>query len=136
MSIRAAWVHDNHGVCPDNGARICALLDAGADLSVRDGSDLNDSSTATTALLHLIRSSNLSLARALLLYNAPVNANNDDGKVYLRAAEKMLRSQYANMAGERREEWRDFIEEIKKKANFEKELKAEKDRARAMANDE
>ena len=126
---RSRRIFEQRGRCDDNGARIGALLDAGADLSLRQHED------GSTALLLLIGSGNLVLSRLLLQHDSPVNLQDDDGEECIRTAEKNMKDFAVAKAHDSLIEWKAFIDEIRSKAKREKMLKEEKEKARSHANE-
>ena len=62
---RCRYIYEHGGICPDNGSRIAALLDAGADTTLR----INESSKTfdgNTCLLFAIQRQNLQLCNIIL----------------------------------------------------------------------
>lgn len=108
-------------MCPDEGARIAALLDAGADTSLRH------TDTAATAFLMIILSRNLPIARTFLHYEAPVLLADRQGLSCFGAAQSNALADSS---------WRTLVEELRKQENIEKERAEARDEARSRANQE
>jgi len=131
---RAYGIFKNQGRCDDNGSRILALLDAGADVSLRtqqqlhnDDNDDDDDANNRSALLLLIQSGNLPLCRLLLQHDTPVT-----GTVrYTKAVERNIQKE--SLTGAR--EWRTFLDDLKSKARQQQILKEERENARNQANE-
>lgn len=143
---RKRIVHGGNNANPlgDDGKRIAALLDAGADTSMRFTSQLasdflgvnlfsatdieegghgmaNQEIEGSTALLLLIQSRQfLNLCRIFLDHDASVLVPNEQGKTCLEAAEEVISLMGRNNSTQKHE-WGQLIEEIKRKAELEKE---------------
>eukprot|EP00956_Cyclotella_meneghiniana_P005809 scaffold7557_cov68-Cyclotella_meneghiniana.AAC.6 len=121
------------GRCRDGGVRVEGLVDAGADVNVRgDGGN--------TPLHSLIQSGNINLAIHLVNHDANVTLTNDAGIDCIASAEEMLQNiqqrRTNNECQATVDEWRVFIEELKRKEALEKARIEARDRARNQANDE
>jgi len=136
--------NNNANPVGDDGKRIAALLDAGADTSMRFTSQLagdflgvnlfstidieegghgmaNQEIEGSTALLLLIQSRQfLNLCRIFLDHDASVLVPNEQGKTCLEAAEEIISSMGRNNSTQKHK-WVQLIEEIKRKAELEKE---------------
>jgi hypothetical protein len=130
---RSEYIAKNAGDCDDRGARLGALLDAGADLTLREHE-------GHTALLYLIESAQLPLVNMLLQNDAPVNGLGDDGEEYLEAAKTAMQQALSRATQSQKhtlqQEWSQVIKDIEQKAAREKEAKESRERARTEANDE
>jgi len=127
---RCHFIKDHQGRCEDNGSRIAALLDAGADISLRRRDDDN-----STALLLLIKSRNLSLCRLILQHDAPVHFENDAEKKCIETVEQIVKSMEKSTNAQQKEDWRLFLDEIRLKATHEATRKEERENARNHANE-
>mmetsp|Transcript_67979 Transcript_67979/g.100875 ORF Transcript_67979/g.100875 Transcript_67979/m.100875 type:complete len:239 (-) Transcript_67979:603-1319(-) len=119
----------NHGMCADGGARIEALLDAGADTTLRG-------KQGNTALLHLIEAKNFELCRILLVNDAPVSIVNDAGMSCVEAVQQHISSSLDDVLAQQRAEWNDFLQELKRREETEKKKTQARDQARTRANEE
>jgi len=125
---RCEYIYRNDGQCQDKGARIGALLDAGADLTLRD----HEGPDGHTALLFLIQARQVKLALMLLEHDAPVTLLTSDGHEYIQAAQiAMRRNSNATV-----DEWKLLIEEISAKATREIQARQDRELARTQANQE
>eukprot|EP00565_Helicotheca_tamesis_P006872 CAMPEP_0185728308 /NCGR_PEP_ID=MMETSP1171-20130828/3696_1 /TAXON_ID=374046 /ORGANISM="Helicotheca tamensis, Strain CCMP826" /LENGTH=376 /DNA_ID=CAMNT_0028396999 /DNA_START=102 /DNA_END=1232 /DNA_ORIENTATION=+ len=123
----------NGGVCADGGARIEALLDAGADTSLRT----DEEEGGNTAFHLFVLAGNLELSRILLYHDAPVTTVNKDGWTIVQAAESYVETQGRSTLGlSRRAEWNDFIEELRQKEEVEAQKEEARTQARNRANEE
>lgn len=133
---RSFVIYQNHGRCDDSGSRILALLDAGADLSLRlqpqqqlEDEDHLGSGKSRSALLLLIQSGNLPLCRLLLQHDAPVTETS------CREAVEQNISKVVAGSKKKVEEWRLFLEELTAKAEHQALLREERENARNHANE-
>lgn len=88
--------------------------------------------------MKLIQSGNINLAIHLLNHDANVTLTNDAGMDCIATAEEMLQKVQGRQIESQAsgDEWRDFIEELKRKEALEKARTEARDRARTQANDE
>jgi hypothetical protein len=129
---RAYGIFKNQGRCDDNGSRILALLDAGADVSLRTQQQLqqdddDDDVNNRSALLLLIQSRNLPLCRLLLQHDTPVTGTVS----YMKAVERNIQKESPTVA----REWRSFLEDLQFKARQQQISKEERENARNQANE-
>ena len=154
------------GRCRDGGVRVEGLVDAGADVNVRgDGGNTPLHSVSITSLKfnmgsyvslltllappainhkqmqnQLIQSGNINLGIHLINHDANVTLTNDAGIDCIASAEEMLQKVQQGRTNVECQatvhEWRDFIEELKRKEALEKARTEARDRARNQANDE
>lgn len=121
---RCRWIRQTSGRCDDMGNRIKFLLDAGADMTLRD------SSTGETPLMHLIRSGRADLVKIFLGHDPPVLAVGNDGTSAADAAEQMkLRSEEKGIG-----EWSDLVSHIKMLGRQETEREEARLRSRENSN--
>ncbi len=128
---RAYSIYRNQGRCEDNGSRILALLDAGADVSLRTQHQVqpNDEDfNHCSALLLLIQSGNLPLCRLLLQHDAPLTGTVQ----YTRAIERNLQTEESLTVVR---EWRSFQEDLLSKARQQEQSREERENARNQANE-
>ncbi|KAL7483858.1 hypothetical protein ACHAW6_009504 [Cyclotella cf. meneghiniana] len=131
-------VYRRGGRCDDGGVRIEGLVDAGADVNARGVG-------GNTPLHLLILSGNIHLAVHLLNHDANVTLTNDAGLDCIATAEDMMQKiqrRRGNVSNDATgqvvhvAEWRDFIEELKRRETLEKARMEARERARTQANEE
>ena len=136
---RCKRIELDKGKCPDNGSRIAALLDAGADTTLRDHVSGN------TPILMLIQAQNLMLAHTVLEHDSSsvVICNNDNMSCieYLKDNIRRLEANYSFLQDSQTNnnsinEWRLLLENVRKKSVIEKAKIDERDIARSRANEE
>lgn len=129
---RAYRIYRAHGRCEDHGSRIVALLEAGADVSLRtqhhDPPIDEDFCHHRSALLLLLQSGNLPLCRLLLQQDAPLT----DTVPYTRAIEQNLQTEESPTVVR---EWKSFQEDLLSKARQQQQSREERETARNQANE-
>ena len=132
----------------DAGARIRALVDAAADLTLRDYGNAGsvDGNVGKTAMWLLIEGMQLELARELFYAGAVVSFPNDqaaDSVSYTKnskknpscigAVEKIISS--VSITLKEKMEWKKFLESLRNREDDEKLARKEKERTREEANE-
>eukprot|EP00586_Coscinodiscus_wailesii_P011461 CAMPEP_0172505404 /NCGR_PEP_ID=MMETSP1066-20121228/186186_1 /TAXON_ID=671091 /ORGANISM="Coscinodiscus wailesii, Strain CCMP2513" /LENGTH=329 /DNA_ID=CAMNT_0013282001 /DNA_START=69 /DNA_END=1058 /DNA_ORIENTATION=+ len=120
------------GGCEDNGSRIAALLDSGADITLRHPE------SGDTALLMLIRAREIDLCKLMLqneLHHTEsvlVTLQNSVGETCVGLAEDIFR----NESGRQKKEWEDLLILLKKKMEMEERNVEEREGQRRRNNEE
>jgi len=123
-------VRQQRGRCDDNGDRLNALLDAGADPTIRDTSGRGD-----TPLHHLILAERVDLVNILLRHHVSVVPVDEDGQSAADVAQTM-RDRAAGDKSIQTTDWTNLIKELRRRAAVEKEQEEARTRARERSNEE
>lgn len=138
-------VRRRKGRCDDGGTRLEGLLDSGADPNAKD------SKGGDTSLHMVIEAGNLRLSNLLLDHDAQVTLANDAGMDCIAVADAVIGTLQSPSREEERAgiskggesckvedilEWKDFIQELKRRESIEKARIEARDRARTQANEE
>lgn len=121
-------IRKQDGRCDDNGDRLNALLDAGADPAMRDTSGKGE-----TPLHHLVLAGRVDLANVLLRHHVSVLPVDEDGKSAIDVTQKM---RDRNTGDKSTSEWTSLIKELRRRAAVEKEQEEARTRARERSNEE
>jgi len=117
-----------NGRCDDNGDRLNALLDAGADPATRDTSGKGE-----TSLHHLLYAGRADLANILLRHHVSVLPVDEEGQSAADVAQKMRDRDTSNNSIS---EWTNLIKELRRRGTIEKEQEEARVRARERSNEE
>ena len=122
-------IRQQNGRCEDNGDRLNALLDAGADPAMRDTSGKGE-----TSLHHLICAGRADLANILLRHNVSVLPVDEEGQSAADVAQKMR--DRVTTSDKSMSEWISLTKELRRRATVEKEQEEARTRARQRSNEE
>ena len=121
-------IRQQNGRCEDNGDRLNALLDAGADPAIRDTLGKGE-----TSLHHLICAGRADLANLLLRHNVSVLPVDEEGQSAADVAQKMRDRVTSDKSIS---EWVNLTKELRRRATVEKEQEEARTRARQRSNEE
>ena len=121
-------IRQQNGKCDDNGDRLNALLDAGADPAIRDTSGKGE-----TPLHHLIQAGRVDLANVLLRHHVSVLPVDEDGQSAVDVAQKIRDRATIDKS---KSDWTALIKELRRRATVEKEQEEARTRARERSNEE